>query len=765
MKIQNTRTWFLLVCGSFVFAIVLGMVMFANTKINELGLAYSRAAMNRSVDALSVQLDAFVGDSKDTVRGLVVQRAMQNAFVDGKEAEVASARLHRMLKGVKQYDALFLFDASGRIVAGANSEGQDLRGTDLADRSWFRRFDRNTLFVDNEVLRDKNGHMVFMVTAPVVREDNRVGWAGVLVNWSYFAKTFVAPLVFGEKGYAFVYGQDLLLIAHPDPGHVLEHYTPLAHHKKVAEMRSGYLEYEWKGRDKIMRFKEFPGTKWILVTTAYKDDILSQSQSVGTTMLVFGVAASALILVLFFILYTRYVSHPLDAIMGFARKVAAGNFETELQGNFKNEFNLLAADTVAMTDKLKERLGFARSILDGLHVPALVMGTDRTIQFVNDQLLAIFDKQGETSEYSGQELASCLPEEAGTKLEAVLERGESLNARLSMQTAQGTSVHLQFSGSPLRDLDGNLIGVLGTWFDVTKITEQGQFITEQNKRMQISAEEAAEIADHLATAAEELTSQGEQISSGAQTQGQRISEMVTALEEMNATVIEVARNASGAAEVADTAKKETLDGADEVDKVVVSTAKVQKSVLALNRSLKVLGENAGDIRSVIEFINDIADQTNLLALNAAIEAARAGDAGRGFAVVADEVRKLAEKTMEAVKKVGPIIGTILSGVDENLESSASVVENIKADVQRAREARNKIRSIVRFIEESATQVQSIATAAEEQSAASEQIAQSAEEVNVIATETSNAMDESSEATAELAQYANELNEIIQTMQQ
>jgi methyl-accepting chemotaxis protein len=192
---------------------------------------------------------------------------------------------------------------------------------------------------------------------------------------------------------------------------------------------------------------------------------------------------------------------------------------------------------------------------------------------------------------------------------------------------------------------------------------------------------------------------------------------------------------------------------------------VQKSVLALNRSLKVLGDNAGDIRSVIEFINDIADQTNLLALNAAIEAARAGDAGRGFAVVADEVRKLAEKTMESVKKVGPIIGTILSGVDENLDSSAAVVENIKADVQRAREARNRIRTIVQHIEKSAAQIQSIATAAEEQSAASEQIARSAEEVNVIAEKTSGAMEETSRATAELSRYANELNEIIQTMQQ
>jgi methyl-accepting chemotaxis protein len=496
-------------------------------------------------------------------------------------------------------------------------------------------------------------------------------------------------------------------------------------------------------------------------------EIASWTQKMGLSLLIFGSLGAGIILVLLAILYSRFVSRPLERIGAFAQKIASGDFKTELEGSFTNEFKTLAKNLTVMTDTLKEKLGFAQSVLEGLHVPSIVIGTDCCVQFVNPELLALFGKEGDAVDYLGQDLTACVPggHNTGGLCQDVMANGEVKTTLLSLETERGEAVHLQLTGSPLRDLDGKIVGVLGTWFDVTKVTEQGRLITEQNKRLQISAEEAADIAEHLAGAADELSSRGNEINGGAQTQGQRIAEMVTALEEMNATVIEVARNASGAAEVAETAKNETLEGAEEVDQVVVSTAKVQKSVLALNRSLKVLGDNAGDIRSVIEFINDIADQTNLLALNAAIEAARAGDAGRGFAVVADEVRKLAEKTMDSVKKVGPIIGTILSGVDENLDSSAAVVENIKADVQRAREARNRIRTIVQYIEKSAAQIQSIATAAEEQSSASEQIARSAEEVNIIATKTSSAMEETSRATAELSRYANELNEIIQTMQQ
>ncbi len=300
---------------------------------------------------------------------------------------------------------------------------------------------------------------------------------------------------------------------------------------------------------------------------------------------------------------------------------------------------------------------------------------------------------------------------------------------------------------------------------MVKAEQASKEALSKTQAMLAAANRLEEVADIVSSASSELSAQIEQSERGAAEQAARVAETATAMEEMNSTVLEVARNASAASDVTSATRQKAVAGAQIVQQSVESIQAVEHQASQVRDSMLTLDESARAISQIMSVISDIADQTNLLALNAAIEAARAGEAGRGFAVVADEVRKLAEKTMASTHDVGNAITSIQQSAAQSknqVEQSAKFIEQATSYANQSGEALNEI---VQMVDHAADQVRGIATASEQQSASSEEINRSILQVNTIANETARAMQEAAQAVSDLAKQAHVLSGLIDQMKQ
>ena len=286
----------------------------------------------------------------------------------------------------------------------------------------------------------------------------------------------------------------------------------------------------------------------------------------------------------------------------------------------------------------------------------------------------------------------------------------------------------------------------------------------KTEAMEQVAEALEEVAHIVATASEQVGATIHQAGTSADCTAQRLTEAATGMEQMNATVGEVAQNATVASDSSAQTRTRAEAGAKVVLHALQSIETVRATSMRLKDDMEQLGEHAQAITRIMNVISDIADQTNLLALNAAIEAARAGDAGRGFAVVADEVRKLAEKTMASTHDVDTAIKAIQQSVVRSAKSVDEAVEGVALATQAAQQSGQALEGIVGTVEETASQVSAIATASEQQAVATNEINRTIGDVTDLSRQTAAAMSAASRAVAGLSAQARNLEGLIEQMQ-
>ena len=264
----------------------------------------------------------------------------------------------------------------------------------------------------------------------------------------------------------------------------------------------------------------------------------------------------------------------------------------------------------------------------------------------------------------------------------------------------------------------------------------------------------------LSAAAEEMAHITEKSNQALMNQHNETEQVATAMNEMTATVHEVAQNTQLAAESASQASIEVGTGQKVVEESIRSIASLVQKVERAADVIHQLETNSREIGSVLDVIRSIAEQTNLLALNAAIEAARAGEQGRGFAVVADEVRVLAQRTQKSTEEIQKMIQRLQAGAQEAVV--AMTQSRSQADVTRdtAAKAGQVLTSITRAVASINDMNALIASAAEEQNAVAEEINRNIVNISTAAEATAESSTHTAKSSEDLRNVAEELKHTV-----
>lgn len=381
---------------------------------------------------------------------------------------------------------------------------------------------------------------------------------------------------------------------------------------------------------------------------------------------------------------------------------------------------------VDITEEVVQRNAAEQQVnnLKALPTPVFSVDRDFSINFINPAGAAVVDATPEEligkKCYNLFKTSQCNTEDCATG--KAMRTGSICSAETIARPREGVEIPIAYTGAPMRDAKGNIVGALEYIVDQTEKKATEVEISKSTEHIDNVVSVLTPMADELHTKTGQLSIRVENTNRNAQAVGKMMSEVTqqnhealeqitsiaTAAEEMSITVNDIAQSAERTRTVSENA----------VSRVELASGNVGK-----------LDNAATQIANVIDTIIEIADQTKLLALNATIEAARAGESGKGFAVVASEVKELAQQTNAATSDIVSKIETIQN------ETKLTISE---------------IRNIANIIAEVNQYVASIATATEQQSATTQEIARNVAAASSMNSEISKRIDNAAELVSQTA---------------
>ena len=221
--------------------------------------------------------------------------AIEDSFKGKAARKAAAKKLADISNNYNYYEFLGVTDLTGNVIAASVEEKT---GVSIGERQYFKDVLnlKEGALVSGAVKSKASGKPIFVILRQLRENGKPVGVFFAVVKLYSFTEQFISPVKVGKSGYAYMYGTDGFLLAHPNPDNILQlNMNDLDFGPKMMAMGSGDMEYTFQGIDRYTIFRKIDGTDWTIATAVDVKEIFAPAIKLTRNILIIAVITALLL--------------------------------------------------------------------------------------------------------------------------------------------------------------------------------------------------------------------------------------------------------------------------------------------------------------------------------------------------------------------------------------------------------------------------------------------------------------------------------------
>jgi methyl-accepting chemotaxis protein len=269
-------------------------------------------------------LEVFVEERRLQLQSLAHNQLVVEYLKSGENAAFVKQELKSQFDSYQKFENIFMVSPEGFITLVATNEkavGMDIKKFPF----WSIASNGKDFHIDNAIHKSPVRKQLVMDTAVPVRENGKLlGLICASVSWETFASVSVDPIKIGKTGYVGVIDGNYNFAAHPNKDLLLKSSLSYDFTKKIKELGTGYQQYHFDGKWKMMSFQTSPSTDYKILCVIDESDFLGRVTTIRLVVIGIGILGLIGGIIAVFI-FARSITRPIALITQGAEQISVGD--------------------------------------------------------------------------------------------------------------------------------------------------------------------------------------------------------------------------------------------------------------------------------------------------------------------------------------------------------------------------------------------------------------------------------------------------------